>query len=64
MFLESVQLLDVAFVLVLDVRSGGKICLSIHFMPLWAKNVPHFGIAHALALGVSALLQFYMVACR
>lgn len=32
--------------------SGGKICLSIHFMPLWAKNVPRFGIAHALALGV------------
>ena len=33
---------------------GGAICLSIHFMPLWAKNVPRFGIAHALALGVRA----------
>ena len=33
---------------------GGKICLSSHFKPLWAKNVPHFGIAQALAMGVSA----------
>lgn len=33
---------------------GGKICLSDHFKPLWAKNVPKFGIAHAMALGVSA----------
>jgi len=32
---------------------GGKICLSDHFKPLWARNVPKFGIAHALALGVS-----------
>lgn len=31
---------------------GGKICLSAHFKPLWAKNVPQFGIAHALAMGV------------
>jgi hypothetical protein len=31
---------------------GGAICLTIHFKPLWAKNVPHFGIAHALAMGV------------
>eukprot|EP00753_Platysulcus_tardus_P000268 PLAT1016.1.p2 GENE.PLAT1016.1~~PLAT1016.1.p2 ORF type:complete len:189 (-),score=68.67 PLAT1016.1:85-651(-) len=35
---------------------GGKICLSIHFMPLWAKNVPRFGIAHALALGLAPWL--------
>lgn len=34
---------------------GGKICLSDHFKPLWARNVPKFGIAHALALGVSLL---------
>merc|ERR1712070_88039 len=27
---------------------GGKICLSIHFKPLWSKNSPHFGVAHAL----------------
>lgn len=32
---------------------GGKICLSDHFKPLWARNVPKFGISHALALGVS-----------
>lgn len=31
---------------------GGKICLTIHFHPLWSRNVPRFGIAHALALGV------------
>jgi hypothetical protein len=32
---------------------GGKICLTIHFKPLWAKNVPHFGIAHAMCLGLA-----------
>ena len=31
---------------------GGKICLDIHFAPLWAKNQPKFGIAHALAAGL------------
>ena len=31
---------------------GGKICLDIHFKPLWSKNVPRFGIAHALAMGL------------
>jgi ufm1-conjugating enzyme 1 len=31
---------------------GGKICLDIHFSPLWGKNVPKYGIAHALALAV------------
>jgi len=35
---------------------GGKICLTIHFKPLWAKNVVHFGIAHALALGLAPWL--------
>lgn len=35
---------------------GGKICLSAHFKPLWGKNVPHFGIAHALALGLAPWL--------
>jgi len=34
---------------------GGKICLTAHFKPLWARNVPSFGIAHALAMGVSSL---------
>ena len=31
---------------------GGKICLDIHFSPIWAKNTPKFGIAHALAIAV------------
>jgi len=31
---------------------GGKICIDIHFSPLWQKNAPGFGIAHALALAV------------
>ena len=35
---------------------GGKICLSIHFKPLWAKNSPHFGIVHALVLGLAPWL--------
>ena len=36
---------------------GGKICLTTHFHPLWARNVPHFGIAHALALGLGPWLS-------
>ncbi|XP_050532407.1 ubiquitin-fold modifier-conjugating enzyme 1 [Daktulosphaira vitifoliae] len=35
---------------------GGKICLSDHFKPLWARNVPKFGISHALALGLGPWL--------
>eukprot|EP00164_Ancoracysta_twista_P005484 GFYU01007521.1.p1 GENE.GFYU01007521.1~~GFYU01007521.1.p1 ORF type:complete len:189 (+),score=56.30 GFYU01007521.1:68-568(+) len=35
---------------------GGKICLTDHFKPLWGRNVPHFGIAHALALGLGPWL--------
>lgn len=35
---------------------GGKICLTDHFKPLWAKNVPKFGIAHAMALGLGPWL--------
>ena len=27
--------------------------MTDHFKPLWARNVPKFGIAHAMALGVS-----------
>jgi ufm1-conjugating enzyme 1 len=34
---------------------GGKICISDHFKPLWARNTPKFGIAHAIALGVRDL---------
>jgi len=32
---------------------GAKICLTIHFQPLWQRNAPKFGIAHALALGLA-----------
>jgi ufm1-conjugating enzyme 1 len=35
---------------------GGKICLDAHFRPLWARNVPHFGLAHAMALGMAPWL--------
>jgi len=35
---------------------GGKICLTDHFKPLWARNVPGFGIAHAMALGLGPWL--------
>ncbi|KAI6188101.1 Ubiquitin-fold modifier-conjugating enzyme 1 [Aphelenchoides besseyi] len=35
---------------------GGKICLSDHFKPLWARNAPKFGIAHVLTLGLSPWL--------
>ena len=37
---------------------GGKICLDIHFTPVWAKNTPKFGIAHALAIAVLALCSW------
>lgn len=37
---------------------GGKICLTDHFKPLWARNVPRFGIAHAMALGVIIINSF------
>lgn len=36
---------------------GGKICMTTHFHPLWARNVPHFGIAHAMALGLGPWLS-------
>ncbi|KAL6012749.1 hypothetical protein ACLOJK_003238 [Asimina triloba] len=35
---------------------GGKICLTVHFKPLWAKNCPRFGIAHTLCLGLAPWL--------
>lgn len=35
---------------------GGKICLDVHFNPLWSKNSPKFGVAHALALGLGPWL--------
>ena len=35
---------------------GGKICMSSHFGPLWNRNAPRFGIAHAMALGMGPWL--------
>lgn len=35
---------------------GGKICLTEHFKPLWARNIPKFGIGHAMALGLGPWL--------
>ena len=35
---------------------GGKICIDIHFSPLWARHTPTFGVAHALALGLGPWL--------
>ena len=35
---------------------GGKICLDIHFAPLWSKMSPKYGIAHALALALGPWL--------
>jgi len=37
--------------------SGGRICLSTHFLPLWRSKAPSFGIAHALALGLAPWLS-------
>ncbi|XP_029921036.1 ubiquitin-fold modifier-conjugating enzyme 1 [Myripristis murdjan] len=35
---------------------GGRICLTEHFQPLWARNVPRFGLAHLMALGLAPWL--------
>ncbi|CAD8170514.1 unnamed protein product [Paramecium pentaurelia] len=35
---------------------GGKICIDIHFAPLWQKNAPKFGIVHALQLALAPWL--------
>jgi len=32
--------------------------MTDHFKPLWARNVPKFGIGHAMALGVSLSRDF------
>ena len=32
---------------------GGKICLTDHFFPLWARNTPKYGISHLLIFGLS-----------
>lgn len=35
--------------------------MTEHFKPLWARNVPKFGIAHAMALGVSLLFIIFKI---
>jgi ufm1-conjugating enzyme 1 len=35
---------------------GGKICLDIHFAPLWSSKQPSYGIAHALSLALGPWL--------
>ena len=35
---------------------GGAICLDAHFAPLWARQSPALGLAHALALGLGPWL--------
>ena len=35
---------------------GGRICIDAHFAPLWQRNSPRMGIAHALALGLGPWL--------
>lgn len=36
---------------------GGSICIDEHFVPLWQRNMPAFGIAHALHHGLQPWLQ-------
>ena len=43
---------------------GGKICTSIHFNPLWARNAPHLGIAHALIFGVCPCPLAFLFPCN
>jgi ufm1-conjugating enzyme 1 len=35
---------------------GGKICLDIHFAPLWRSMAPKYGIVHALCLALGPWL--------
>lgn len=35
---------------------GGKICLDIHFAPLWSRKTPNYGIAHALSMALGPWL--------
>lgn len=39
---------------------GGRICLDAHFRPLWSQHVPHYGIAHALVLGVCLIARSHL----
>lgn len=35
---------------------GGKICMDIHFAPLWGRKQPRYGVAHALCLALGPWL--------
>lgn len=35
---------------------GGRICMDIHFAPLWARKQSGFGVAHSLALALGPWL--------
>lgn len=35
---------------------GGKICMDLHFAPLWRANSPKYGIVHALCLALGPWL--------
>ena len=35
---------------------GGKICMDLHFAPLWRTNAPKFGIVHAICLALGPWL--------
>jgi len=39
---------------------GGRICLDIHFQPLWIQRVPYLGIVHALTKGLAPWLAAEM----
>lgn len=35
---------------------GGKICMDIHFSPMWRANSPRYGIVHAICLALGPWL--------
>ena len=45
---------------------GGKICLDIHFAPLWRSMVPKYGVVHSLCYALGPWLAAeipYLVEC-
>ncbi|OII73794.1 uncharacterized protein cubi_03591 [Cryptosporidium ubiquitum] len=52
----------------LKMYKGGKICLDSHFIPLWSRNYPKFGIVHVLASGLApwlaAEVPFLVSTCK
>jgi len=50
---DIISIISLSEINVVCIFRGGKICLTEHFKPLWARNVPKFGIGHAMALGAS-----------